>query len=119
MAVYVSTPAPGTLLNKIVTNIDANKIKTWRYIELDGDLYFTHSATQWDALMWFKAIMRAGVLVFGTRPPKGKDVSTEAYAVHHGRLIEMLLAHFDKDFSESKATAYVTADDVVRGASAA
>jgi len=35
----------------------------------------------------------------------------EAYAVYHGRFIEMLLAHFDEGFSEAFATAQATGDD--------
>ena len=43
-------------------------------------------------------------------PPK-KTVTMEAYAVYHGRFIEMLLAHFDDDFSEAFATAQASGED--------
>ena len=45
-------------------------------------------------------------------PPK-KGLSKEAYAVYHGRFIEMLLAHFDEEFSEAFGTAKATKDDRV------
>jgi hypothetical protein len=45
-------------------------------------------------------------------PPK-KGVSKEAYAVYHGRFIEMLLAHFDEEFSGAFGTAKATRDDRV------
>jgi hypothetical protein len=43
-------------------------------------------------------------LILNVIPPS-KGVSTEAYAVYHGRFIEMLLAHFEQDFSDASATA--------------
>jgi hypothetical protein len=41
---------------------------------------------------------------------------SDVYAVYHGRFAEMLLAHFDKEFSEARASAMPAAADIIKAA---
>jgi hypothetical protein len=116
MALTVSTSSPQTLLNGIKKAIDDKKVLTWGYKEVDGVRYYTHIADQWNKLAWFKALIQPPGLVFNIVPPKGKGVSTEVYAIYHGRFAEMLLAHFDHQFSEARASAMARAGDIVKAA---
>jgi hypothetical protein len=52
-------------------------------------------------------------LRFGIIKPNDQNISKEMYAIYHGRFIESMLAHFDKKFSYSFATALPDADDAV------
>ncbi len=102
MAVVVYTANPSLLLGKIKTAIDTETVETW-IVDADGD--FTHEPNQWRNKAWFRPYVASGVLQFGLVGPEGVQVSTVVYAVYHGRFIEMLLTHFDGDFSNATATA--------------
>jgi hypothetical protein len=116
MAIYVSTGDGHALLEAIYAAIDDNKIRTWCYADHDGVRYLTHSADQWNQKAWLKATVQQPGLVFNIVKPKGSNISTEVYAVYHGRLIEMLLAHFDGWIATAAATSMPTALDVVKAA---
>ena len=116
MAVNVTTGNGQELLAAIYKAIDDKKIVTWRYEAHDGVKYLTHCADQWDQKAWLKATVQSPGLVLNIVKPKSNDISTEVYAVYHGRFIEMLLAHFDQQMSGAAATAMPTAADTVKSA---
>ena len=111
MAIRVATSQPQALLAAIKRAIEQRHVETWAY-DRDGD--FTHAPTQWANKCWLRPHIGVGTLTFTTLPPRGVALSKEIYAVYHGRFIEMLLAHFDSQFSDAEATAVGTAQDVVR-----
>jgi hypothetical protein len=110
--VRATSSSPQELLNGINAAIRAGKIVTW---QLDSDEDITHSPEQWKNKAWFRPVVEPGVLVFKILGRKGSRMSKEAYAVYHGRLIEMLLEHFDLKVSDVSATALPVAGEVVSG----
>jgi hypothetical protein len=102
MAVIVPTPKPKTLLAAIKQAIDEKKIDTWEY-DNDGD--FTHRPEQWYKQAWLRPNVQQGVLLFGLIGKKDVKMTKPIYGVYHGRFIEMLLTHFDTEFSTTSATA--------------
>jgi hypothetical protein len=116
MAISVSTAAPRALLNGIRKAIDDNKVRTWGYKDLDGVRYYTHTTTQWEKLAWIKATVYSDGVVFNIVPPQGKAISPEVYAIYHGRFVEMLLAHFDQQFVDARASAMPLSGDIVKAA---
>jgi hypothetical protein len=109
MAIIITTERPNELLGAIKTAIDNDDIITWSYDDA-GD--FTHTAKQWINEAWLRPKIYAGELRLGIVPPQGVKVSTEIYAIYHGRFIEMILAHFDKKFTNAMATALLEAPDI-------
>ena len=101
MAVIVKTENPTALLGRVRAEIASENIVTW---ELKNG-YLTHVPEQWRAKAWFLPKVLDGNLLFLIRPSKGRKVTSVVYAVYHGRLVEMLLAHFDSDFTEVNCTA--------------
>ncbi len=114
MAINVTTGNGQAVLTAIYKAIDENKVRTWRYETHDGVKYLTHSAEQWDQKAWMKASVQQPGLVFNIVKPKSTNISTEVYAIYHGRLVEMLLAHFDGQISGAAATSMPTVSDVVK-----
>lgn len=110
MAIIVKTDNPSGLLKAIYKAIDDNKVETWIY---DSDKDFTHAPAQWKNKAWLRPKVYTGELRFGILKPKNSGLSKEVYGVYHGRFIEMLLAHFDTDFTLATATAQVTDPDIV------
>ena len=110
MAVMIKTSAPQKLLDAIYAAIDDGDIETWAYDD-DGDFSHVTSDGQWEGEAWLHPKVGTGALVLTTIPPKDSHVTTEAYAVYHGRFIEMVLAHFDNQFSDATATARPTVND--------
>jgi len=110
MAIYVFTAKPSTLLASITKAIDDEEIDTWEY-DKDGD--FTHSAAsgQWANKAWLRPAVQSGALVFGLLGQEGVKMTKPVYGVYHGRFIEMLLTHFDGQFSHVMATAQASAED--------
>ncbi len=108
MAIIITNSNPTELLKKIYKAIDDKKIVTWSY---DKDKDFTHETDQWRDLAWFSPQVYPNELRFGILGQKGIKLSTEVYAIYHGRFIEMLLAHFDSDFGHSIATSQKTEPD--------
>ena len=110
MAVSVISGAPQSLLDAIYSAIDDGDIETWAYDD-DGDFSHVTPDGQWEGQAWLHPEVVAGALMLGIIPPGNGSVTREAYAVYHGRFIEMLVAHFDDMFSAATATAQATADD--------
>jgi hypothetical protein len=111
MAIVVKTENPRRLLLAIKTAIDEDDILTWTY-DADGD--FTHTADQWTRRAWLRPSIREDRLVFNIVPPRTRSITRVVYGIYHGRFIEMLLNHFDKQFTEASATALPTGADRVR-----
>ena len=109
MAVIVKTGKPDYLLEEIKKAIETKKIDTWIY----KDGFFTHSPEQWIYKAWFYPKIGTGELKFGIYPPKDTIVNTAIYGIYHGRFIEMMLSHFDREFSNIIATALIVAPDYI------
>jgi hypothetical protein len=113
MSVRVHCNDPSALLNQINQKVREGSIDTWT-IDSDGD--FTHSPAQWKNKAWFRPRIETGQILFRIIPAKGTRITKAVYGVFHGRFIEMLISHFDEDFSVVTATALaVTGTDVVVG----
>lgn len=108
MAVIVKTDNPSGLLKAIYKAIDDKKIETWSY---DSDKDFTHVPDQWKNKAWLSPKVYSGELRFGIISQKSVDMSKLIYGIYHGRFVEMLLTHFDTDFTTAAATAQVTDPD--------
>ena len=108
MAIFVSTTQPRKLLEDIKKEINDKKIDAWLY-DNDGDFY--HAPNQWKFKAWLRPTIETNRLVFGIVGQENVNLSTIAYAVYHGRFIEMLLNHFDKHFKEVYASAQKTQYD--------
>src|SRR5574337_1256706 len=110
MAVIVVTSDPRGLLELARAGVNAGEIETW---ECDADGDFTHNPPQWNKKAWFRPRLESDRIIFNIFPPRGERLSTAVYAIYHGRLIEMLLNHFDRKFSSARATALPTSNDSV------
>lgn len=108
MAILVKTQNPAGLLKAIKKAIDDENIDTWSY-DNDGD--FTHTPEQWKNKAWLRPKIYEGELRFGILKQKNVELKKVIYGVYHGRFIEMLLTHFDDDFSTASATAKKTEPD--------
>jgi hypothetical protein len=113
LAINVNANAPQALLDAIYEAIDDGSIETWSYDE-DGDFSHVTSDGQWEGQAWLHPEVATAALVLTVVPPKGGAISQEAYAVYHGRFIEMLLAHFDDNFSKAVATAQAANGDLIQ-----
>jgi len=111
--IIFNTNKPNALLAAIKAAIDQKTITTWSYTQ--G--HFTHTPTQWVNKAWLKPVVDEGVaLRFAIIHPTNGVVTSENYAVYHGRFIEMMLAHFDAEFTNADATAMPTAVDRIKAA---
>jgi len=110
MAVRVFCRNPTGLLQQIKDAIRTGSIQTWQ-VDQDGD--FTHSPEQWKNLAWFRPVIQPEKIVFKILARTGVVMSKSTYAVYHGRFIEMLLTHFDEEFSRATATALPADGDIV------
>lgn len=110
MSLIIITYNPTKLLLDIKKAIDSKTIETWSY-DKDGD--FTHKPEQWVNSAWMRPHIKSGELRFGFIG-NTKITSTKLiYAVYHGRFAEMLLNHFDDQFSNVSATALPTDEDQI------
>jgi hypothetical protein len=110
MAIIVKTNNPSGLLKAIYKAIDDNEVETWAY---DADKDFTHIPPQWKNKAWLRPEVHIGELRFGIMGQKDVRMSKTIYGVYHGRFIEMLLTHFDTDFTLATATSQVTTPDSI------
>lgn len=110
MAIFVKTTTPGLLVESIKKKIDEHKIDTWS-VDSDGD--FTHNTDQWRYRAWFRHSIEAGRVVFYVICRRDKNMSVVEYAVYHGRFVEMLLTHFDKECDEIEVTPLATSYDSI------
>lgn len=111
VAIHFTTSTPKKLLANFKAAIDDGRVATWSY-DTDGD--FTHTAQQWRSLAWLRPRIKEGeALIFSIIKPRDSAISTEVYAIYHGRFIESLLVHCDKLFSGVTATALPSDGDKV------
>lgn len=111
MAVLVLCDDPSGLLRQVRRAIQEEYVETWSY-DQDGDL--THKPPQWRNQAWMRPQVGDERLTFNIIPPRNIQISREIYAVYHGRLIEMLLSHFDNMIRLASATALPIAGDKVK-----
>lgn len=110
MAIYFKTSNPGGLLKEFKKAIDEGHVTTWSYDNV-GD--FTHTPNQWKNHAWLRPKMNTDTLAFYIIRPAGVNITSEVYAVYHGRFIESMLVHCDKLFLNSIATALPENGDIV------
>ncbi len=108
MALYFKTNSPEKLLTEFKKAIKEGRITTWLY-DQDGD--FTHSPDQWKNQAWLRPKTEVGQLVLYIIGPQNTNITSEIYAVYHGRFIESMLAHCDNLFVDGIATAFPTGND--------
>lgn len=111
MAIYVNTSNPQSLVDGIKQQIKEGKIDAW-LCDDDGD--FTHNNEQWRYKAWMRPVVETERVVFGVLCRKDKNLSVVDYAIYHGRFVEMLLTHFDKDCSDIKVSPLATKYDTIR-----
>jgi hypothetical protein len=109
MALIFTTKTPSKLLQEIKDGIDGGSIITWEY-DSDGD--FTHTPSQWYQKAYLRPKLYLGELRFGIINIPGTKLLSVNYAVYHGRFIEMMLSHFDSEFTNAKATALKSEPDL-------
>lgn len=105
MAIIIKTVNPTELLNKIKKSVDDKSIVTWSY-DKDGD--FTHTPDQFLNKAWITPKVYQNELRFGILKQNDVNLSSFIYGIYHGRFIEMLLTHFDKEFTNAIATSQKT-----------
>lgn len=112
MSIYVKTSNPASFLQNIKDKIEKKDIPTWA-VDDDGD--FTHSPGQWAYHAWMRPFIETGNnrIVFGIICRKDSNLSVEDYAVYHGRFVEMLLTHFDKECDSIEVTPLATGYDKI------
>ena len=110
MSLWLNAPDPSSLLKRLKAAIDAGHITTWAY-DRDGD--FTHTPSQWVNRAWLQPHIMSNELVLTIVGQKAVPLDREAYAVYHGRFAEMMLAHFDQEFSSIRTSALATSGDRV------
>lgn len=110
MAVRAFTENPAELLSGIKKAIYDEKITTWS-IDDDGDL--TYLSTQWKGKAWMRPKILEDRLLFNIIASKREKMSKTTYGVYHGRLIQLLLIHFDSKITAASATALGTAGDQI------
>jgi hypothetical protein len=115
MAVIVLTPTPAKLLQSVKDGIEKGTVETWT-VDKDGD--FTHSATQWLNQAWLRPSIENDRLKFFIIGRKNQKMGRAVYGVYHGRFIEMLVTHFDLEFSEASASALPVKGDHLGGSAA-
>lgn len=91
--VTIQTATPRGLLASIRQAIDTGHVVTWTY-DKDGD--FTHTPDQWRSKAWLRPQIADGALTLSII---WNVPNRQVYAVYEGRFIEMILAHFNGQFS--------------------
>jgi hypothetical protein len=112
MAIEIIARSPKEVLDAILSAIDNGEIEMWEY---EDDQCLTYSPPQWRYQAWFAPTIHRQTLRLAIVAPAGRPISVEAYAVYHGRLIEMLLAHFDDCITSIHASALPEHGDQVLG----
>ncbi|MBV8364664.1 MAG: hypothetical protein JO193_08885 [Candidatus Eremiobacteraeota bacterium] len=98
------------MLNLLIEGVKSRRIQTWIYLESG---YFTHEPMQWRNLAFLQPSTLGNNLCINIVKPQNSLVSAETYAVYHGRFIEMLVAHFPKEFTNATASARPSWTDLV------
>lgn len=111
MAIFVQTKTPKKLLATYKKAIDDGRASKWSY-DSDGD--FTHTSPEWTGKAWLRPRIREReALIFYILGPSERSVSTDVYAVYHGRFMEALLRHCDGLFSGARITSMPDDGDVI------
>lgn len=110
MALYFKTNNPERLLLELEKALKEGRIVTWSR-DIDGD--FTHTPDQWKNKAWLRPKKEDGQLKFIIIKQQGINLSSQVYAVYHGRFIESMLTHCDKFFTNGSASALATDGDIV------
>lgn len=95
MAIIIGTAQPDLLLKKVKQAIITSEIKNWLKHE-KKDL-FSYSTGPYALKAWFIGRVHPGELHFDIIFPMKCSKKKEYYAIYHGRMIGMILAHFDED----------------------
>jgi len=115
MAIHFLTPDPAGLLKEFDARIaqtkSEGKITTWD--KLTDGKHYSHKATDWRNLAFFKPSIGKDRLTFNIVRPKDKSVTTTVYGYYHGHLMETFLNHFDTKFTSSVTSALPEAGDDV------
>jgi len=109
MALRIFTNDPGALLESLRKGIDQGSVDTWSY-DADGD--FTHTPDQWRDQAWLRPSVQEGTLSFGLIGRDNVPMTPALYAIYHARFTEMLLCHFDREFTAITTTAAGDAIDI-------
>lgn len=111
MSIRFQTGTPKKLLATFKQAIDEGKVVTWSY-DKNGD--FTHTAQQWKWLAWLRpSVVPEQRLVFSILKPKNSNITSEIYAIYHGRFVESMLVHCDSLFTEAISSAYPADNDII------
>lgn len=110
MSINFTTNNPRELLASFKKAIDNKKVVTWSY-DNQGD--FTHDVDQWKNKAWLRPEIQSSQLVFNIIRPQNGKISSEVYGVYHGRIIESLLVHCDKLFTDGIASSLPRTGDLV------
>jgi hypothetical protein len=111
MAIHLKTATPKKLLAAYKKAIDDGHVTTWSY-DTDGD--FTHTTDQWIRKAWLRPkVIEGTALVMNILTPRDSKLSSEIYAIYHGRFVESMLRHCDTLFADARATAMPENDDNV------
>jgi len=110
--VKVITSGPTELLVAIRKAISDGTVATWDSTP-QGSITHTAASGQWKNKAWFRGVVGDDGIIFNIIRPKGSNVSSEVYAIYHGRLAEMLLAHFDASIESIEITSLAGDGDVV------
>ena len=111
MAIIIYTDHPDLLLDKIYDAIESKKADKW-VSTTDG--YLTYGSLLWRNEAFFKPQIWVDdkQLRFGLIKRKDrKHISSKLYTAYHTKLVEILLACFDRDFRNVTATAARTEPD--------
>lgn len=92
MALHIRCSNPASVLQAFKDLIESKHVVTWA-VDSDGD--FTHTAKQWINMAWMRPRIERTELVFNMLRNTQVVVTSELYAIYHGRLAESLLAHLD------------------------
>lgn len=111
MAIIIQADQPDLLLDKIYDAIENKKADKW---VSTSDGFLTYGALLWKNEAFFKPQIWVDdkQLRFGLIKRKDrKHISSKLYTAFHAKLVEMLLARFDRDFRSVTATAVRTEPD--------
>lgn len=113
MSIYVKTVNPRKLVDDINEKISNTSINTWA-VDKDGD--YTHTAQQWQYHAWIHPIIETERVVFAIWGRASEDLSVVDYAIYHGRFVEMLLTHFDKQCLTIEVSSLASKYDQIKAA---
>jgi hypothetical protein len=111
MAIHFKTKTPKKLLSAYKKAIDDGHVTTWTY-DADGD--FTHSVDQFRRKAWLRPkIVEGQELTLYILSPIDNRLTSQMYAIYHGRFIESVLSHCDSLFEVATASALAESGDSV------